>query len=53
MDASGVHQAVAQLEQTMKDASADFAGEIYTYVNDATERLDKNLAAYWEETRGL
>ena len=53
MDASGVHQAVAQLEQTMKDASADFVGEIYTYVNEATAQLEKNLAAYWEETRGL
>ena len=53
MNASGVHQTVAQLEQTMKDASAAFAGEMYQYINDATERLEKNLAAYWEETRGL
>ena len=53
MSTSGVHQTVAQLEQNMKDASADFAGEMYTYVNDATGRLEKNLSAYWEETRGL
>ena len=53
LDASGVHQTVAQLEQTMREASAVFAEEMYTHINDATERLEKNLAAYWEETKGL
>ena len=53
MDTSGVHQLVAQLEQTMQTETSSFAERVFKYVDKSAERLEKNLAAYWEETRGL
>ena len=53
MDTSGVHQLVAQLEQTMQTETTGFAERVFKYVDESAERLEKNLAAYWEETRGL
>ena len=37
----------------MKDATSKFAGEMYAHVNDSVGQVEKTLAAYWEETRGL
>ena len=45
MDASGVHQAVAQLEQTMQKKTTSFAEKMFKYVDKSAERLEKNLAA--------
>ena len=53
MESSGVHQLVAQLEQTMQAETTSFAERVFHYVDESTERLEKNLAAHWEETRGL
>ena len=53
METSGVHQLVAQLEQTMQAETSSFAERVFHYVDESAERLEKNLAAYWEETRGL
>ena len=53
MESSGIHQLLAQLEQNMKDATSKFAGEMYAHVNDSVGQVEKTLAAYWEETRGL
>ena len=53
METSGVHQLVAQLEQTMQKETTSFAETMFKYVDESAERLEKNLAAYWEETRGL
>ena len=53
METSGVHQLVAQLEQTMKVETSSFAEKMFKYVDESAERLEKTLAAYWEEARGL
>ena len=53
MDASGFHQAVAQLEHTMQKETTNFAKKMFKYVDESAERLEKNLATCWEETRGL
>ena len=48
-----VHQLVAQLEQTMQVETSSFVEKMFKYVDKSAERLEKTLAAYWEETRGL
>ena len=53
MEASGVHQLLAQLEQTMQKETTSFAEVMYKYVDDSTGRLEKILAAYWEEIKAL
>ena len=53
MESSGVHQLVAQLEQTMQAETTSFAEKVFQHVEETAERLEKNLAAHWEETRGL
>ena len=37
----------------MQKETTSFAEKMFKYVDESTERLEKNLAAYWEETRGL
>ena len=53
METSGVHQLVAQLEQTMQAETTSFAERVFQYVDESAERLEKNLAAHWKETKGL
>ena len=53
MEASGVHQLVAQLEQTMQKETTSFAEVMYKYVDDSTGQLEKTLAAHWEEIKAL
>ena len=53
MESLGVHQLLAQLEQSMKDVTTSFAERMYKDVDDSMERLEKTLTAYWKETRGL
>ena len=37
----------------MQTETTGFAERVFKYVDESTERLQKNLVAYWEETRGL
>ena len=53
MESSGIHQLLAQLEQSMKDATSKFAGEMYAHVNDSVGQVEKTLAAYWAEIQAL
>ena len=53
MEASGVHQLLAQLEQTMQKETTSFAEVMYKYVDDSARQLEKTLAAYWEEIKAL
>ena len=53
MQASGVHQLLAQLEQKMQEETTRFAKEMYKYVDDSPGQLKKTLAAYWEEIKAL
>ena len=53
MEASGVHQLFAQLEQKMQDKTASFTEVTYKYVDDSAGQLEKTLAAYWEEIKAL
>ena len=53
MEASGVHQLLAQLEQKMQEDTIGFAEEMYKYVDDFVGQLEKTLAAYWEEIKAL
>ena len=53
MESSGIHQLLAQLEQSMKDATSKFAGEMYAHVNDSVGQVEKTLAAYWAEIQTL
>ena len=48
MEASGVHQLVAQVEQTMQKETTSFTEIMYKYVDDSAGQLEKTLAAYWE-----
>ena len=52
MEASGVHQLLAQLEQKLQEETTSFAEVMYKYVDDCAGQLEKTLAAYWEEIRG-
>ena len=53
MEASGVHQLLAQLEQKMQEETTRFAEVMYKYVDDSVGQLEKTLAAYWEEIKAL
>ena len=53
MEASGVHQLLAQLEQKMQEETTRFAEEMYKYLDDSAGQLKKTLAAYWEEIKAL
>ena len=53
MEASGVHQLVAQLEQTMQKETTSFAEVMYKYVDNSARQFEKTLAAYWEEIKAL
>ena len=53
MEASGVHQLLAQLEQKMQEETTRFAEVMYKYVDDSAGQLEKTLAAYWEEIKAL
>ena len=53
MEASGVHQLLAQLEQKTPEKTTRFAEVMYKYVDDSAGRLEKTLAAYWEEIKAL
>ena len=53
MEASGVHQLLAQLEQTMQKETTSFAEVMYKYVDDSARQLEKTLAAYWERIKAL
>ena len=53
MESSGVHQLLAQLEENMKIETTSFAERMYHYVDDSPGRLEKTLAAYWEEIKAL
>ena len=46
MEASGVHQLLAQLEQKMQEETTRFAEVMYKYVDDSAGQLVKTLAAY-------
>ena len=53
MEAPGVHQLLAQLEQKMQEETTSFAEVMYKYVDTSAEQLKKTLAAYWEEIKAL
>ena len=53
MEASGVHQLLAQLDQKMQEETTRFAEVMYKYVDDSAEQLEKTLAAYWGEIKAL
>ena len=54
LDASVVHQLLAQLENSMKEGTTSFAKRMYKYVDDFVDQLKKTLVAYWEDMkRGL
>ena len=53
MEASGVHQLLAQLEQKMQEETTRFAEEMYKYVDDSAGQLEKTLATYWGEIKAL
>ena len=53
MEASGVHQLLAQLEQKMQEETTRFAEEMYKYVDDSAGQLEKTLVAYWGEIKAL
>ena len=53
MEASGVHQLLAQLEENMKTETTSFAERMYHYVDDSIGRMEKTLATYWEEIKAL
>ena len=53
MEASGVHQLLAQLEQTVQEETTRFAEVMYKYVDDSAGQLEKTMAAYWEEIKAL
>ena len=53
MEASRVHQLLAQLEQSMKGATTSFPKRMYKDLDDSVEQLEMTLTAHWEETRGL
>ena len=46
MEASGIHQLLAQLEQKMQEETTRFAEEMYKYVDDSAGQLEKTLAPY-------
>ena len=53
MEASGVHQLVAQLEQTMQKETTSFTEVMSKYVDDSAGQLEKTLVAYWGEIKPL
>ena len=53
IEASGVHQLLAQLEQKMQEETTYFAEEMYKYVDDSVGQLKKTLTIYWEEIKAL
>ena len=53
MEASGVHQLLAQLEQKVQEETTRFAEVMYKYVDDSAGRLEKTLVAYWGEIKAL
>ena len=53
MEASGIHQFLAHLEQKMQEEATRFAEVMYKYVDDSVEQLEKTLAAYWGEIKAL
>ena len=53
MEALGVHQLLAQLEENMKTKTTSFAERVYHYVDDYVGRVEKTLATYWEEIKAL
>ena len=53
MEASGVHQLLAQLEQKMQEETTRFAEVMYKYVDDSVGQLEKTLATYWGEIKAL
>ena len=53
MESSGIHQLLAQLEQSMKDATSKFAGEMYAHVNDSVGQVEKTLVVYWAKIQAL
>ena len=53
IEASGVHQLLAQPEQKMQEETTRFAKVMYKYVDDFAGQLEKTLAAYWGEIKAL